>query len=459
MANYNPFENPFMATMMDQQQKMYQAWADQFKAKDEPKTKSGSKAAAETTTPLDMYKDMLSNYQEWFSRMSSMTPSMDQFKFANGFMPDWSQMQKNFAGFTPDWTKMQEMYSGMMPNWDQMKDFYAKAMDWSQMQKSFTNFMPDWSQMQSFYNGMMPNWNQMNNAFAGMMPNWGQMANSFAGMVPNFESMQALFNSVPGFDIYQKVFEFWKGIQNPEDFVKNFGARYMDFMQELLKTTLPYGMNQFMTDPRQLMDSCVTFYRTIMSPWMDVDEELIERVLQGDPKAYVEFFHEINDKYDETFGKLFNMEGLGINREADEARLHAVNTYYKTMFAAAELLSVVQNGFYDGMKKLIARYKGAMEEGKEITTFREFYDLWFNVNEDTLLDLFNTDEFSKAFANFADMNSQFIIARNAVLEKYLSELPIPTKTDMDSLYKTVYDLRKDVFFMKKKMDAAAEESK
>ena len=33
---------------------------------------------------------------------------------------------------------------------------------------------------------------------------------------------------------------------------------------------------------------------------------------------------------------------------------------------------------------------------------------------------------------------------NKVYERALSALPIPTNTDMKSLYKTVYDLRKEV---------------
>ena len=48
--------------------------------------------------------------------------------------------------------------------------------------------------------------------------------------------------------------------------------------------------------------------------------------------------------------------------------------------------------------------------------------------------------------------------RNKVLERMLSSLPIPTNTDMKSLYKTVYDLRKEVRDLKKAL-AALEETK
>ena len=51
-----------------------------------------------------------------------------------------------------------------------------------------------------------------------------------------------------------------------------------------------------------------------------------------------------------------------------------------------------------------------------------------------------------------------MVAQNKVLERMLSSLPIPTNTDMKSLYKTVYDLRKEVRDLKKAL-AALEETK
>ena len=63
--------------------------------------------------------------------------------------------------------------------------------------------------------------------------------------------------------------------------------------------------------------------------------------------------------------------------------------------------------------------------------------------------LLGTEEFAKVFDEFSDKYAQYMSAQNKVYERMLSSLPIPTNTDMKSLYKTVYDLRKEVRDLKK----------
>ena len=85
-------------------------------------------------------------------------------------------------------------------------------------------------------------------------------------------------------------------------------------------------------------------------------------------------------------------------------------------------------------------------EGKELTpeTFREFYKIWWTINEDTYQELFVSPEFIGLM--------QEVLRRGLVLRQRtdklsaesLSTLNIPTKDDMDEIYKAIYDLRKEV---------------
>ena len=76
-----------------------------------------------------------------------------------------------------------------------------------------------------------------------------------------------------------------------------------------------------------------------------------------------------------------------------------------------------------------------------------------NTNEKAMEDLFATAMFSKAFAEFTDKYFKYVSASNAVLERNLAKLPIPTNKDMNSLYLTVYNLRKDVRDLKRELEA------
>ena len=90
-------------------------------------------------------------------------------------------------------------------------------------------------------------------------------------------------------------------------------------------------------------------------------------------------------------------------------------------------------------------------------SLQEFYDLWYSTNEKSMEDLFATAEFSAAFGEFTDKYFRYLTASNKVVERNLSSLPIPTNKDMNGLYRTVYDLRKDVRDLKKEMESCKSE--
>lgn len=120
-------------------------------------------------------------------------------------------------------------------------------------------------------------------------------------------------------------------------------------------------------------------------------------------------------------------------------------------------MSLVMTTGAESAKKLGESFQNAVASGKAPTTFREFYDLWSSTTEKELMKLLETDDFSKTFDYFSDMYSQYISALNKVYERMLASLPIPTNTDMKSLYKTVYDLRKDVRDLKTELAALKEQ--
>lgn len=277
-------------------------------------------------------------------------------------------------------------------------------------------------------------------AFKKLMPD----ENMFTNMWPY---------KIPGMEVYSKVFDLWKGMSNPMKFTQDFQEKYMDLMQDMFKYLLPEGSAKFFEKPMELVDSCVDFYLKTISPWMTVDESIMKRIASGDMTGYADFFRDFNKKYEDTFDKFFNMMGMGVNREANEDMMKAINSYYKLMFSAGELVSVVMNTFAQSMNELVEKFQKDLTEGKPLSTFRDFYDLWYSVTEGELVKLLETDEFSRVFNEYSDKYGQYMIAMNREYERMLSSLPIPTNKDMKSLYKTVYELRKDVRDLKREVSS------
>ena len=200
------------------------------------------------------------------------------------------------------------------------------------------------------------------------------------------------------------------------------------------------------------------YYKDYVSPWMTMDSGTLERITQGDTDAYIDFFKEYQVKYEQELEKYFTVMGFGLNRESNADYMNCVNQANKAMISMGALLAIVMKTAKDSFADIAEKVQKDLAAGKSITTFRDFYKVWYTVTEDAYEKLLLTDEFSKAFTDFSDKYALFMIAKNKVVERMLSSLPIPTNTDMKSLYKTVYDLRKDVRDLKKAL-AAQEESK
>ena len=56
--------------------------------------------------------------------------------------------------------------------------------------------------------------------------------------------------------------------------------------------------------------------------------------------------------------------------------------------------------------------------------------------------LFQSDDYLQSLAKTINALNEYIRARRTVLEDALKSLPIPTETDMDELYKEIYELKR-----------------
>lgn len=458
--------NPFK----DYQEQFFKMWNENMeKMMDSDAYKAMAKNIPGAESYMKVMESMVPNVEKYWkdmaAAMTASNPAMDYWKSMAEKMPGMD-MWKNFADKMPGmdmWKNFTDKMPGMdmwknIPGMDYWKSF-AEKMPGMDFWKSMTDNMPDMGEYWKSFQNMMPNmqeyWTKFMNMFSGMNNYW----ESFAKMMPNPEKFAALAPyKFPGFEGFAKVFDLWKTYGDPTAMAKDFQEKYMNVTADVIKSLLPEAMQPFMTRPMDFMNICVEYYKQFVSPWMQIEPEIMDRIAKGDLDAYIDFFKDYQVKYEETLEKYFTVMGLGLNREANEDYMAAMNTWNKAMISMGELLAVITRTSSDSFKLINEKIADMLAEGKTLTTFRDFYDVWYSVSEDAYEQLLSTEEFAKVFDAFADRYSQYKIAQNKVYERMLAFLPIPTNTDMKSLYKTVYDLRKDVRDLKRAL-AAKEEKK
>ena len=422
--------NPFM----DYQEQFFKMWNDNM----------------EKMIDSDAYKEMTKNIpgaDVYTKTMEDMVPNVEKY---------WKTMFNAMPGMAPE--KKEEPAAPLNP----MMDYWNSMM--KQMQ-SFAGNMPNFMDYWKSFTGTMPDMADYWKSFSAMMPDlsgsWGNYWNNISKMMPDpqkFAQFSYVPFKIPGMESFTRIFDLWKSFGDPETFVKDYEAICLDITGDILKSLLPENMQMFALKPQEFMDIMVEYYKQFVSPWFEIDPEIMKRLEKGDMQAYIDFFKEYEEKYEETLEKYFNIMGMGINREANADYNAAINTYNKAMISMAELMAVISKTSVESFKEIGEKIPQMLDEGEPLTTFKDFYDLWYHVTEDAFEQLLSTDEFARAFDDFSDKYAQYMIAQNKVYERMLASLPIPTNKDMKSLYKTVYDLRKDVRDLKRAL-AAVEEKK
>ena len=199
-----------------------------------------------------------------------------------------------------------------------------------------------------------------------------------------------------------------------------------------------------------------TAFAYFMAPWKDKREELLDCITKastGDKESYARFVSLVTDAYQSSFGKLFNMNNIGITKDKADMNLQMLDSYVRMMFSYFEIAANVQNILRDANTELWQQVQELLADPEKEFTFKDFYDMWIKVNSAAVNKFYYTDEFADFINEYATNAYDFKIKADRFMESMLSSLPIPTNSEMKSVYKTVYDLRKDVRDLKKEIAA------
>jgi class III poly(R)-hydroxyalkanoic acid synthase PhaE subunit len=171
---------------------------------------------------------------------------------------------------------------------------------------------------------------------------------------------------------------------------------------------------------------------------------VLEKMAKGDRGAVADIGGIFVKNYEETIGKALLAPSLGYFKEFNERLNNMVYAYIQFNTSKVAFYSL----FYATGMKAAERVYDKLTEfvGKEATpeTFREFYRIWWTINEEVYQELFRSEEFSKLTLDVNRRGLQFRKWIDDVFEQILKFTSLPSKKDMDEIYRSLYDLKKEV---------------
>jgi hypothetical protein len=188
-------------------------------------------------------------------------------------------------------------------------------------------------------------------------------------------------------------------------------------------------------------------FESASKPWADAANAslgVFPNIAEGHPEAVLKIFHSLFTAFENTAGRAFHVPPVGKDREKVELLLRgfddlsvyaAKNTEYQHMVYSTGLVA---------MEKVIVKLADKVQSGEEIKQFDEFFDIWVDVNEQAYFQLFQTEDFSRLQAELLDAGLNVRQHFFKIMEMQFYDLPLVLRSEMDDLYKTVYDLKRKV---------------
>lgn len=371
------------------------------------------------------------------------------------------------------WKDMFNSSQKMMSDWVEAFTKPAEDKKSEEENKSFdfTNFQDIMSVQQKMFEDwqkMFGYMNPQNYAQQNPYDTWVSMMNMYSPFdaskyMPKFnlEVFEKMMNSQK---LYLGAYESWKNFN--ENVIKPGNEIYKENMDQMvdqfnkiftnnLIPLMPKEIQGLMTDSQSYINTYFKSLENVLGPWAKAYQNIADITMDSiydDPMKLSDTLRQWKKAYDQTFGILVKSPVVGSSRELLEQNNKAIDAMIEMLVSVSEFMTKSSSVGYKYSKEAFNDYVESLEKGEGAKTFKEFYNMWSRHVENAIETYFNTDEFSKLIAKTADSAMIFKIEYNKLIEKSLADFPIVTISQVDNVYKKVYELRRELRDLKNELE-------
>lgn len=461
MANKTNSSNNFFETLVDAQQKAFDTMVENTK-----KLTNGNTVINEAIDKgTEFYKKTIDATKETMDKLSEHTSQFQNHtkvdaEKATEFFNHWKDQQiawanhmqeinMNFLKNGFNTTNMQNPMSNWQNLWSQDKNngFDLNAMAnmmnpanfRQQMDKSMEQVKAFWGQFQSVLNNNYGDFAKnftngtLADTFQGMYNTSGSFAKFYEMWMPMMKSMQDKTFNMDVFSKNLNMDQFKQFMDKFFSFMPQPAQDYMNQMKEMYTETMKNGSNE----AKLMMNSM----KENMSNMM------------GNP------YHIMLNNYNAMYGQMMNAVSpfAKLMTPTNEMKtmqdwaaiFHDMNVYN---IKNAELQKMVYETGMKTMEKIAETTMHKIENGEDVSSMMKLYQEYLNTSDKMYVDLFETDEYSKLMSEVSTMKMQIKKAVEAQMEKSMVNIPVATRSEMDEVYQTIYDLKKLVRELQSKLD-------
>jgi polyhydroxyalkanoate synthase subunit PhaE len=390
-------------------------------------------------------------FKKWLDFQMDFVKGTTQNETIAGAEKSLKENMENWKGFSENIFKNQteslnnsfkqnvDMFNNWVSSFSNNNPLFNSSNPFGQNMNAFGGFN---SQMTDMYNNMMSSFNGQGNSksvFEGMYGNVQSFMKFYEMMSPMFKAMQ---NNNFSAEEFSKYF-------TPEAY-KGFMDSFFGFLPENMQGPVKEGMNKWNESMKSMGNN----------PMMDMFKNMgmnnmsnpFQQFMPQGNQVFTDAMNNYNNMYSQMqnavapFAKLMTPTSHSINAEAVASIIDMMNRYQIVNAQMQYMTYTTGMKSMDAMGKSIAE---KMKEGKTFNNMQELFKEWLNTSDKFFVELFETEEFSKTQAESSALTLRIKHAIDGQMEKMFANVPLVPRSEMEELYKTVYELKKRVRTMEK----------
>jgi hypothetical protein len=474
MANQD--SKNFVESVMDAQKQAVETVVENTK-----KLTNGNAMVNDTIAKgSEWYKNWLDNQKNVFSATTEKTSNATATAQDN--MSKMSEFYKNWMNTQMGWAKqMWEMNADYAKNATQQTTATDPMTQWTNMWNNSSSNMNNWMNSMN----QMNNWNNMMNQFQNNNPmnmdTWKKASENFTSI---FNQYYAMLNN--GFAEMQKNMEngttqdAYRNMVNVTEGFSRFAEMWAPFMKSIQEKTFNTEMYKQYMNPAQYKEVMDKFFgfmpessRQYMQNMTDMMQKGMSQFNMGGVNGFQQMRSMANGMMPNTsdmFSGMLNNYNSWYNTVnnavAPLTKMMTPNQHTKNMMEwndisnrlmvynikNAEMQYMVYNQGVKVMDALAENIAAKIEKGEEVKDMMGLYQEWLNISDKVYVSLFESEEYSKIMGETSAMQMKLRKDIEGQLEKFMVGIPVATRSEMDEMYKTIYDLKKQVRQLEKMLE-------
>jgi class III poly(R)-hydroxyalkanoic acid synthase PhaE subunit len=193
------------------------------------------------------------------------------------------------------------------------------------------------------------------------------------------------------------------------------------------------------------------FSQLWLSTWQSSVAPL-SQLPMGDVHAWLDLNNLYGDAlYGQNLGSFMRSPLLGPSREMNGKLLGAFDDWVKLSRAMADYQLLEADIQYRGFVALMETLVEKTKQGQPVKTWKEFQQIWAIAADQVFEEAFCQEKNLKVRGKFINALNRYRIQQQAILEEWLKTFNLPTRSEVDEIHQTIYQLRKEVKSLKKRL--------